>query len=190
MADTDNLMTLAEFSQHLGRSRTYAYQLRKEDRLVMTADGKHVLVAESTARIAATADPARRGVAERHARERGEDLDDETYDASDDDGSPKGYNFQRSKAKREHYAAERERTAARKEAGELIEVGEHVAAFSRAGAAIRATLEAWAAMLPPQLVGRDEAEIRATVADQVEAVLRDLAAQIGAHAAAMEGEQA
>lgn len=182
-ADSLQTCTVQEIGPLLGKSRTYGYQLQKEGRLVLDERGR-VLVEASRQRVAATADPAHKTVADRHARERGEDP------APDEGGEDEGgYNFQRSKAKREHYAAERERTAARKEAGELIEVGEHVAAFSRAGAAIRGTLEAWAAMLPQQLVGRDEAAIRATIADQVESVLRDLAAQIGVQALDAEGDR-
>lgn len=185
---------LSQLGAILGRSRSYAYQLRDEGRLVLTDDGQ-VRVADSIARIAATADPAKRGVAERHARARALDAvqpppppadqadpaDDEPADPAT---TPGGYNFQHSKAKREHYAAERERIDYQKEARELIEATEHVAAFARAGATLRAGLEAWAAMLPPQLVGRDEAAIRATIADQVEQLLRELTAQITGQAQA------
>lgn len=187
--DNPQTCTVQQIGPLLGKSRTYGYQLQKEGRLVLDARGR-VLVEASRQRLAATADPARKTVADRHARERGDDVG---ADVGADDGGEQmegGYNFQRSKAKREHYAAERERISARKEAGELIELGDHVAAFSRAGATIRASLESWAAMLPQQLVGRDEAAIRATIADQVEVVLRELAAQIGAQAAAAEGEHA
>lgn len=171
-----------DFADHIGVKPGYVRQLELDGRLVMAADGKAVLVAESIARIAATRDPAHQGVAERHAAERGapaltghagaEDVDE--ADPGDDGlGGPR-YDFQNAKAKREHWAAEREHAAFRKDAGELIERSEHVAAFAAAGAELRGKLEAWAAVLPPQLVGRDEAAIRATLADQVEQVLRGM----------------
>ena len=40
----------------------------------------------------------------------------------------------------------------------------------------------WSAVLPPQLVGRDEAAIRSMLVEQVEQVLRELAAAITAQA--------
>lgn len=203
MADS-NLMTIPEFSVHLGYGRTYGYQLQKEGRLVMSADGKRVLVAESEARVRATEDPSKQGVASRHAEARrqkvstppaaapadesekgdgGADLEQ----AGNGSAGPGGYDFQVAKAKREHWAAERELAAYRKEAGELIEVSEHVAQFAKAGAVLRAGLEGWSAILPPQLVGRDEGAIRAVIAEQVEQLLRELTVQIGGMAAAQEG---
>lgn len=205
MADS-NLLTIPAFSVHLGYGRTYGYQLQKEGRLVMAEDGKHVLVAESTARVRATEDPSKQAVAGRHAQARRQKLSTPLADAAaassevvesesgaDDEvagsGSPGpgGYDFQTAKAKREHWAAERELAAYRKEAGELIEVSEHVAQFAKAGAALRVGLEAWSAILPPQLVGRDEGAIRAVIAEQVEQLLRELTVQIGGMAAAQEG---
>lgn len=175
-----NLMTVPEFSAHIGCKRNYGYQLRKEGRLVMSDDGKLVRVAESIARIAETRDPSKAGVASRHAAERGAPArtghaDDGEMPGEEPDEEPGGrYDFQKAKAKREFWAAEREHAAARKEAGELVERAEMVAAFADAGATIRGALEAWAAVLPPQLVGRDEPAIRAVLADQVERVLHDL----------------
>ena len=205
MADS-NLMTIPEFSVHLGYGRTYGYQLQKEGRLVMAADGKRVLVSESEARVRATEDPSKQGVASRHAAARRQRVSTPPAavpadEASTGDGNadlepaaggtagPGGYDFQVSKAKREHWAAERELTAYRKEAGELIEVSEHVAQFAKAGATLRAGLESWSAILPPQLVGRDEGAIRALIAGEVEQLLRELTAQISGIASA-QGEGA
>ena len=52
------------------------------------------------------------------------------------------------------------------------------------GATVRSKLEAWASTLPPQLAGRDEPAVRATIADQVELLLRDLADRLQRHASA------
>ncbi|OGB68584.1 hypothetical protein C6P61_09725 [Malikia spinosa] len=177
------------FADRIGVKPSYVRQLEIDGRLVLTPDGKAVLVAESIARIEATRDPSKQAVAERHATERGAPAltghdrapvgDDESV--VDEMPLPQ-YDFQISKAKREHWAAEREQAAFRKEAGELIERAEHIAAFARAGANLRAKLEAWSAVLPPQLVGRDEAAIRSTLVEQLEQVLRELATAITAQA--------
>lgn len=193
--ETPTQLTIPDFAAHIGCKRNYGYQLRKEGRLVMAADGKHVLVLESIERIAATRDPSKAGVAARHAAARGaaaqtghaqnqpqalaNSANTATNSvASDEPGpdEPTGalYDFQSAKAKREHWAAEREHAQYLKEAGELMERTAVVAAFADAGAAMRASLEAWQATLPPQLVGLDEAAIRITLADQVEHLLHNL----------------
>ena len=181
-------MTLTEFARHIGCKQSYASELKAAGRLVLTDDGKRVRVAESVARIEATRDPSKAGVAARHAVERGADVatgHEPVFppmggdDPADPTGLPGQYSYQDAKAKREHWAAEREQALYRKEAGELMERSEVVAAFADAGATLRGKLEAWAAVLPPQLVGRDEAAIRATIADQVERVLQDLVGKFG-----------
>lgn len=186
-------MTLTEFARHIGCKQSYASELKRDGRLVMSQDGKRVQVAESIARIEATRDPSKAGVAQRHALERGADANTghETafppLDGDERSAPAEGqYSFQDAKAKREHWAAEREHAAFRKEVGELMERGEVVAAFADAGAALRAKLEAWASVLPPQLIGRDEAAIRATLADQVEQLLHDLVGKFNKMA---EGEK-
>lgn len=175
------------FADRIGVKPSYVRQLEIDGRLVLTPDGKAVLVAESIARIEATRDPSKQVVAERHAAERGAPavtghamppLDD----GEDGSGELSGaalYNFQSAKAKKMHWEAEREQTAFRKEAGELMERSAVVAAFADAGATLRGKLEAWAAVLPPQLAGRDEAAVRATIADQVEQLLCDLSDKFG-----------
>jgi hypothetical protein len=182
---TPAILSVPAFAEHIGCKRHYGYELKKDGRLVMAADGKNVLVAESIARIAATRDPAKQGVAERHAHDRGAHVDTGHATATDDQDDPgeqptvNGYNFQVSKAKREHYAAEREHTTYLKEAGQLMERSEVVAAFAVAGTTLRSKLEGWQATLPPQLAGRDEAAIRIVLADQVERILHDLVDSFG-----------
>lgn len=175
------ILSVPAFAEAIGKSRTYGYQLKNEGRLVMAPDGKNVLGPESLARWDATKDPAWQGVADRHAAARGSDVDtDDTTDPDDTATDPpnpptgNGYNFQDSKAKREHYAAEREHTTFLKEAGELSERSAVLASYSMAGTTLRNKLESWQATLPPQLAGRDEAAIRIVLADQVERILLDL----------------
>lgn len=196
MGATDpNTMTLRDWAAWMGwASAGMAYQAKKEGRVVMATDGKRVLAAESKARYLGTADPAKAGVTARHAVDRSGAASPPTVDAPNPDtdeadpgaDTPGGYDYQRAKARREHWAAEREEMSARKEAGELIELSTHIAQFANAGATLRAALEAWAAVLPPQLVGRDEAAIRGVIADQVEQVLQQLTAQVNGLAAEAE----
>lgn len=185
-------LTPREFAKRLGYKPNYGNQLAKEGRLVYAPDGKHVLLAESLERFEATRDPSRQGVADRHAAARANRseagppataaADVPGGEGDDDDAAPALYDFHNAKAKREHWAAEREHAAYRKEAGELIELAHHIAALSDLGATVRAKLEAWATVLPPQLVGRDESGARAVIADQVELLLRDLEAAARRHA--------
>lgn len=183
--NTPAVLSVPAFAEHIGCKRHYGYELKKDGRLVMAPDGKNVLVAESIARIAATRDPAKQGVAERHAQDRGAHANTGHDTTPDDQADPteaptgNGYNFQDSKAKREHYAAEREHTTFLKEAGQLMDRTEVAATFARAGTTLRSKLESWQATLPPQLAGRDEAAIRIVLADQVERILHDLVDTFG-----------
>ena len=187
MTQQPDTLTPREFAERLGYKPHYGNQLKKDGRLVMAPDGKHVLLAESHARFEATKDPSRAGVAARHAQARAKapepapEKTDETDDSADWESAPR-YDFQNAKANREHWAAEREHAAFRKDAGELIELTTHIAAMADVGATVRAKLEAWASTLPPQLAGRDEAAVRATLVDQVELLLRDLADRMQRHA--------
>lgn len=183
---TQDTLTPREFAARLGYKPHYGNQLAKDGRLVFAPDGKRVLVAESIARFEATKDPSRQGVADRHAAGRVAPPTAPAEPPADPDDDAGGdvpmYDFHNAKAKREHWAAEREHAAFRKDAGELIELTTHIAAMADVGATVRSKLEAWASTLPPQLAGRDEAAVRATLADQVELLLRALADRMQRHA--------
>ena len=188
---TPDTLTPREFAARLGYKPHYGNQLAKDGRFVFAPDGKQVLVQESIARFNATKDPSKQGVADRHAATREAAAQapvpaPEPDPEEDGDGATDGtrYDFHASKAKREHWAAEREHAAFRKDAGELIELTAHIAAMADVGATVRSKLEAWASTLPPQLAGRDEAAVRATLADQVELLLRALADRMQRHASA------
>ena len=62
--------TFGEFAKIARFKASYVTQLKNDNRLVLTDDGKRVRVAESLARIAATKDPSKAGVAARHAAAR------------------------------------------------------------------------------------------------------------------------
>lgn len=183
---TPETLTPRQLAERLGFKPHYGNQLAKEGRFVLAPDGKHVLVQESIARFHATKDPSKQGVADRHAAGRAAAAPAQAEPPLDDEDDAGGdapmYDFHNAKAKREHWAAEREHAAFRKDAGELIELTAHITAMADVGATVRAKLEAWASTLPPQLAGRDEAAVRATLADQVELLLRALADRMQRHA--------
>lgn len=173
-------LTPRQLAERLGYKPNYGNQLAKDGRFVFAPDGKQVLVQASIERFNATKDPSKQGVADRHALTRAGEISPSDGERSPSDAQE--YDYQSSKAKREHWAAEREHAAFRKDAGELIELAQHIAAMADVGATVRSKLEAWASTLPPQLAGRDEAAVRATLADQVELLLSDVADRLKHHA--------
>lgn len=63
-------VSFAEFARIIDRTKGYVSQLKSAGRLVLTADGKRVLVEESRARIKATSDPAKWPLTLAHEAER------------------------------------------------------------------------------------------------------------------------
>ena len=181
----DNWITRPELAALIGaRAASYINELEKTGRAIRAPDGKHWLKAESLAAYRAGRDPSKQGVADRHAANRAASAPQaapvQTPEAPEippaEEPAPRyyEYNYQESKAKSEHFAAAREQAAYLKEAGDLVEHSKMMAAFSEAGTTIRSKLENWQTTLAPQLAGRDESAIRATLADQVEALLTDM----------------
>lgn len=71
-----NIVSKSKFAEILGkRSPSYVTQLLKEERIVLTDDGKKVLVAESLALIEKTKDVTKEGVAKRHEENRAKSPD-------------------------------------------------------------------------------------------------------------------
>lgn len=122
-------LSKSEFAAHKGWSKPYVSKLAKNGRLVLTADGK-VDVAATEALLQRTADPSKTGVADRHQRERVErgvtahlapaaPPLDPPPSALDDDGE--AIDFQKARARREHYLARLAENESRKSDGELVE---------------------------------------------------------------------
>ena len=185
-----NHITRAELAALIGaRSPSYINELEKSGRAIRAPDGKNWLKAESLAAYRAGRDPSKQGVVDRWAASRAasapqgasvtDTATDTPADAPDGPETLSMYNFQDAKAKREHWAAEREYAAFQKEAGQLMERSAVVACFAEAGTTLRSKLESWQTTLPPQLAGRDEPAIRITLADQVEQLLLDLVDTFG-----------
>lgn len=198
---TNNIMSIGQFNSHMGYKGRYAYQLAKEGRLVLADDGKHVLVAESIKRIEETRDPSRSAVTERHALGRGYAVggpgtaeDDEAQDGAQVPPQRPGagagnYQFQDARAKKEHYAALREEASFRKEAGELIEVGEVTGAFADAAAKVGGVLDALPATVGPMLAGQTQEEVMRVLGEQMDIARAEMAAAINKLAADIEERQ-
>ncbi|MBV7418454.1 hypothetical protein KW830_08290 [Comamonas sp. CMM03] len=200
---TNNIMSIGQFNSHMGYKGRYAYQLAKDGRLVLADDGKHVLVAESIKRIEETRDPSRAAVTERHALGRGYAVggpgageDDEAQDWAQvppqrpgAGGGAGNYQFQDARAKKEHYAALREEASFRKEAGELIEVGEVTGAFADAAAKVAGVLDALPATVGPMLAGQSQEEVMRVLGEQMDIARAEMAAAINKLAADIEERQ-
>lgn len=187
MDTTPATMTLSAFNAHMGWKGRYVYELKKAGRLVMTEDGKRVLVAESIARVEATRDPSRAGVAQRHADNRGyfvsgnrlqsnESMEKNSQNEIAESGG--SYQFQESKAKREHFAALREEAAYRKEAGELMLSGEVIGTFSDAAAKLAGILDAVPATVGPLLAGLGQEDILRILTEQMDVARAEMAAAL------------
>lgn len=151
--DEANLVSQAEFARRNGWAKSYVTKLKGEGRLVMTDDGKHLLAAESLARIAATT----------HAPGR----------ASDPATSPA---YRSDRDRREFYDAETARLDLEERLGKLARTSEIIATLADAASIARGKLESWGARLTPQIaaLGGNEARIRRVIDDQVRLLLQDL----------------
>lgn len=185
------------FAQLLGCSPGYVTGLRKAGRLVLSENGKQVLVEASRRRIEDTRDPAKQAVANRHAVARGAPLaagqgggaalpSDSPQgggeDASDDVPLPADSDLSmrraRAQTEREEALAIKARRENLVEQGMLLDAAEVEAAIADAGTTLRNRLETLADVLAPQVASvPDEARCRAIIADQVEHLLAELARQ-------------
>lgn len=176
-------LTQRQFADHIGCRPSYVTKLKQDGRLVLTDDGRLVRVAESIARIEATRDPARRAVTQRHADARGATLaasEGAATAAAEDFAILANPDYQAARAKREHFAAEREEMRYRQEAGELMVAAEVEGAVASILTELRTRLEALPDVLGPQLAPvTDETQIRARLADEIEMALNEAARRFG-----------
>lgn len=167
-------MTPRAFAASLGFKPHYGNQLVKDGRLVMAPDGKHVLVAESKARLEATRDPSKQANVERHAAARlaaGADHDDEddrdTAPAYSAPGNQVGSSYQQARAVKEKFLALEAKRAYEVAIGQLRESREVEGLAATAMTELRIRLENLATTLAPMLVGQqDEAKVRAMLQDE------------------------
>ncbi|WP_374979252.1 terminase small subunit [Pseudomonas solani] len=118
-------ITKSEYAARIGVSKAYISKLAKQDRLVLDEAGR-VDVEATDALLAETADPSKAGVAERHQRDRADKgvhahvtpSSSATLPAPPTFGQP---DFQKARARREHYLAGLAEDEFRKGRGELVE---------------------------------------------------------------------
>lgn len=173
------IVNQSKFAQIIGVDRSYVTRLKKHDRLVLDDDG-YVLVDESIQRIKDTADPNRDDVVSRWKNERGvlapvvpvqpTELPPELAE----DDSPEEHSYQRARAKKEHFLAERARVDYLRDIGELVPIADMRAAVADVVTAFRQTLEQLPHRTGPELIGKDLDGIRATLKQDIRAALSDM----------------
>ncbi len=183
---TQETATFAEFAALASYKQSYVRQLRKEGRLVLTEDGKAVRVAESMQLIAATRDPSKAGVAERHAAARAaaqaaaQAQADEGDSQDDADDKPRVYDShaeRRAKALADdaEESARRKRRENEIEEGRLLWRDQIEPAIGQAFGRLRQALESTAHELAPELAAiDDEDRVIAVLTDRYERLLGNL----------------
>lgn len=176
-------VTQAEFARMIGCARSYVTALKKADRLVLNAIG-NVMVEESRRRIAETADPNRDDVARRWAAERGKAIEASASVEPPEDAEKEAagsHDYQRSRAKKEHYLAEQARIEFERDSGKLVEKLDVDAAVADVVTAFRQRLENLPHRIAPELVGKDLDAIRATLKQEVHGVLAEMEREFSNH---------
>lgn len=204
MTSLPETATLRQFADLVPCKPSWVTQLKADDRLVLTEDGKRVRVRESLQRIEDTRDLTREGVTRRHAAGRaakaahaapaaaaappaGEGDASPPPAAEPDSDAPapakESSTFQHWRERGERakaLAAERENAIAE---GKLMDAGAVVDAVKSHYATLRAGLEGLPDFLAPQLVGvREEPKVRALIAEAIESKLTELSRAFGAAA--------
>lgn len=165
-------LSKTEYAKLRGWGKSYIAKLGKQGRLVLTDDGK-VDVEATDARIEATADPSKQGVADRWAAKRGEPQEPSTGDDAGTDLG--GYDYQAARAKHETHKA---RIAGLEEAqltGRLLDAERVIQALTDNAAAMRAVLERLPDRIAPVLAAEsDPRRVHQLLDDEVGRVLDEL----------------
>lgn len=176
--DTPETATLREFAGIAGFKPQYAHELKKTGRLVLTDNGKRVRVAESLLLIADTKDPAKAGVAARHAATRAavaalpESPEDEADDPVTGGDAKRRAKALADKAEWDAKVAERDY---RVSIGKLLDADQVESATAAAGVAIRTALERMVDVMAPQVAAQsDEVKCRSLLWDEVAHTLEDM----------------
>lgn len=156
-------LTKSEFAARHGWSKSYISKLGKQDRLVLTVDGK-VDVEATEALLAESADPSKAAVAARHEENRVErDVRSQLQPGGDTPAVQQseltpsgGPNFQRSKAHREFYLAGLAETEFYKVRGNLVERAAVEDAAFAAGRMLREQFFSLAPQLAGEVVGMSD----------------------------------
>jgi hypothetical protein len=165
-------MTKSAFAKHIGKTPGYVTQLLDAGRLVM--EGNKVNVEASIARIEATRDPSKAGVANRHAKARQEKSQHEDADAQDKDPIHESVDYQFEKALRERANRQLTEMELAEKAKNLVPVGEVKFVAANAGSIIRSRMESLAYALAPQFaVETDEQRILAGLIDGYDLLMEE-----------------
>lgn len=175
------------FADHLGCRPSYVTELKKSGRLVLTPDGKQVMVGPSLERIEATRNPAHAEVAARHAAQRGAPLTTaEPGDPTEPEDLDPSINsigniYQTAKAEKERYLALSAKRDYEISIGKLLDADEVRAAAAMAATALRTDLENLPNTIAPTLAAEpDEARVRLLLEEEIEHILANLAARFAA----------
>jgi phage terminase Nu1 subunit (DNA packaging protein) len=163
-----NAVNQAEFARLQGWSKSYVTKLKGEGRLVMSPDGL-VDVAATRAKIAATADPNRDDVVQRHAAGRGQVTPPPPPEAD-----RIGSSYQAARAVKEKFAAMTAKLDYERAVGKVVEKTDVSAAVEDVTSVIRQALENLPHRAGPDLVGKDLDAIRATLKQEVHAALAEM----------------
>lgn len=174
-------VTKSEFARRLDCSPAYITRLKDQGRLVLTADGKKVLLEASLERLEATADPSKDGVKRRWQTHReapvpsaaSESLPESREQHFIPDGE--GYDYQRARAKRETHLAAIAEMDERQRRGELLEADDVARALTDYATASRVALEQIADRLcGPLAAVTDPETIYQMIRDDIERVIDNI----------------
>lgn len=191
--------TQADFARRLGVSRSHVTGLKHAGRLVLTDNGL-VDVDASIARIAATRDPNRDDVANRHAaaRERLQTAAAQPVppvppqapasplappDAAPHADPDDSISYQAARTVKERYAAKSAKLEYERAIGHLVERAAVEAAVEDIMTTVRQSLEQQPHRLAPLLIGKDLDAIRATLRQETAHILGAMVADFAARLA-------
>ncbi len=201
MTEQKGTATFTGFARILGeRSPSYVTQLKDAGRLVLTDDGKRVRVAESLALIQSTRDPAKAGVAGRHAATRSASADrppakpvapvaaadaaatdeeSEPAPASDYDGhSTRRGRALADKAEWDAKVAQRDYEISM---GQLLPTADVTASVASAATSLRTALENLPNTLAPELAAAtEEGRVRVLLGEAIEHALEEISRKFAA----------
>lgn len=181
-------MTQTEFAAHLGRAKSYVTALKQAGRLVFADDGR-IDVAASLARIEATGNPARQGVADYHARQRQASPPPDDEDARGSalekvGASYKLWQARKMKADAEIAEADRDERLRKLYPAHTVDY-----IVDDLAASVGQALDLLGHALAPDLVESERVpHAVAKIREHTDAIRRDLAERIAKHARDLRGE--
>lgn len=174
-------ISFSEFARLQGWSPSYVTKLKEAGRLVLTADGQRVRVAESLTRIKDTEDPNRDDVRARHARARtaagGAPLGETGLPPTADPQNPAGQSFANARAVKERFLALLAKLEYERATGKVVETADVHAAGTEAGTVLRAGIESLPDLVAPLLAEGDpvlEERIHARLSEHINLALTEI----------------